>query len=90
MAPITGLLAGCSASQLAGYASAASTSADVLKAIGADVARIDCQYGDLINVVANDLGAADRVRATLARNASLLKDICPNATAAKVNVTAGG
>ena len=90
LAPATGMLAGCSASQLAGYAQAASTSAGVLKAIGADVARIDCQYGDLINVVANDLGAAARVRATLAKNANLLKDICPNVAAAKVNVTAGG
>lgn len=90
LAPAAGLLAGCSASQLEGYAQVASTSAGVLKAIGADVARIDCQYSDLINVVADDLGAAARVRATLAKNASLLKDICPNVATARVTVTAGG
>jgi hypothetical protein len=90
LAPATGLLAGCSASQMAGYAQVASTGAGVLKAIGADVARIDCQYGDLVHVVADDLGAAARVRSALARNASLLKDICPNIAAARVNVTAGG
>ncbi len=88
--PLIGALAACTSAQLANYTNAANATAGVLKQIGTDVARIDCQYGDLIRVVANDIGAAQRVRAVLAKNSSLIKDACPAITGSPaVTVVAG-
>ena len=89
--PLIGALAACTSAQLTTYTSAAAATAGVLKQVGSDLARIDCQYGDLIRVVASDVGAAQRVRAALTKNASLIKDACPLLTGTPaVTVVAGG
>lgn len=88
--PALGAMAGCSTSQLASYSSAASATAGVLKQIGGDLVRFDCQYGDLIRVIASDAGAARRVQASLDRNAAIVRDACPAINgAAAVAVVAG-
>jgi hypothetical protein len=89
--PIVAAAAACSPTQLNNYTNAANATAGVLKQIGVDAVRFDCQYGDLIRVVARDAGAARRVQATLDRNAGLVHDACPALTGTPaVNVVAGG
>ncbi len=75
--PLFGAMAGCSQTQLASLESAAGATTSALTRIGDDIVRFDCQYGGLIQVVAQDVGAAGRVRAALQRNASVLNDVCP-------------
>jgi len=75
--PALGAMGGCSQTQLTGYANAATATASVLKQVGGDLVRFDCQYGDLIRVVAADVSAARRVQAALAHNSQLIRDACP-------------
>jgi len=89
--PLVGAIAGCSQTQLASYTKAAQATSGVLLQVGGDLARFDCQYGALIQVVAQDVNAARRVQAALQKNASLIHDACPALTGTPaVSVVAGG
>ena len=74
------LLAGCSASQLTQYTSAAVATTAVLKQIGTDIVTFDCANADLIYVIAKDAGASSRVQTALAKNDQIAKDACPAIT----------
>lgn len=59
------------------YANALNATTNVVKAIGQDIVAIDCKYGALVEVIAKDAGAAQRVQNALAKNTKVINDACP-------------
>ncbi len=84
-------LAGCSAAQVVSYTAALNATSNVLKEIGHDLVAIDCASAGLIQVIAKDAGAAQRVQNVIDRNAKIAIDACPALTGKPaVQVVAGG
>ena len=73
-------LGGCTAAQL-------NASANVLATIGVDLVKIECNGGaNLIQIVASDVGAVQRVQNALNVNVKVATDACPTLAAPAIAV----
>jgi hypothetical protein len=81
--------ASCNDPSWSKYTEVVKATTALLKQVGTDLVRIDCQYAGVISIVAKNQEASARVQKILAKNAQLALDACPYIFAPRIQITTG-